>query len=194
MGALLPLRKGVPPKLPEPFAGTLPTDGPDRLSYGGDFSAGRARPARSRPAIAGSLSARGDLRARLADGDRAAGEILSASGEPPAGASPGTRTALVVHLSVLSRSGRYQPRGGAGDPRDGDCAQGVGRQPHLGGSAHPADPGQRAAHLLATRQGRLRALGLVVALAASRDLGHCARRGLTAPPLQACLPPRAPKS
>src|SRR5437763_1173966 len=92
MGALLPLRKGVPPKLPEPFAGTLPTDGPDRLSYGGDFSAGGARPARSRPAIAGSLSARGDLRARLADGDRtaggetrpAAGEILSASGEPQA--------------------------------------------------------------------------------------------------------------
>src|SRR5437867_11539149 len=154
MGALLPLRKGVPPKLPEPFVGTLPTDGPDRLSYGGDFSAGGARPARSRPAIAGSLSARGNLRARLADGDRtaggetrpAAGEILSASGEPPAGASPGTRAALVVHLSVLSRSGRHQPRGGAGDPRDGDRAQGVGRQPHLGGSAHPADSGQRAAH------------------------------------------------
>ena len=43
-------------------------------------------------------------------------------------------------------------------------------------------------------QGRLRALGLVVALAASRDPGHCARLGLTAPPLQACLPPRSPKS
>src|SRR5438552_18592759 len=99
MGALLPLRKGVPPKLPEPFAGTLPTDGPDRLSYGGDFSAGRARPARRRPAIAGSLSARGNLRARLADGDRtaagetrpAAGELFSASGDSPAAARPGPR-------------------------------------------------------------------------------------------------------
>src|SRR2546427_5874785 len=200
MGALLPLRKGVPPNLPEPFAGTFPTDGPDRPSYGGDFSAGRARPAGSRPAIGGSLSARGNLRARLADGDRAAGgptrpaagEILSASGEPPAGASPGTRTALVVHLSVLSRSGRYQPRGGAGDPRDGDCAQGVGRQPHLGGSAHPADPGQRAAHLRATRQGRLRALGLVVALAASRNLGHCAWR-LTRATAESVPPTTIPK-
>src|SRR5437867_8540788 len=139
MGTLLPISRGVPSKLLEPFAGTLPTDGPYRLSYVGCLSAGGARPARSRPAIAGSLSARGNL---LADGDRtaggptrpAAGEILSASGESPAGASPGTRTALVVHLSVLSRSGRYQPRGGAGDPRDADCAQGVGRQPHLGGS------------------------------------------------------------
>src|SRR5437763_13918780 len=105
MGTLLPISRGVPSKLLEPFAGTLPTDGPDRLSYGGDFSAGGARPARSRPAIAGSLSARGDLRARPAVGHRAAGgptrpaagDILSACGEPPAGAAPGTRTALLVH-------------------------------------------------------------------------------------------------
>src|SRR5438876_11132693 len=111
MGALLPLRRGIPPKLPEPFAGTLPTDGPDRLAHGGHLSAGGARTARSRPAIAGSLPRGGNLRARLADGDRAAGgetrpeagEVLSASGEPPAGASSGTRAALVVHLSALSR-------------------------------------------------------------------------------------------
>src|SRR2546428_9535907 len=136
MGTLLPISRGVPSKLLEPFAGTLPTDGPDRLSYGGCLSAGGARPARSRPAIAGSLSARGNLRARLADGDRAAGgptrpaagEILSASREPPAGASPGTRTAPGVHPSVLSPSWRYPPRGGAGDPRGGGFAPSGGRQ------------------------------------------------------------------
>src|SRR6266567_5190544 len=150
MGALLPLPRGVPPKLPEPFAGTLPTDGPGRLSHGGDLSAGGARTARSRPAVAGAVSARGNLRARPEGGDRTgggetrpeAGAVLSASGEPPAGASPGTRAVLVVHLSALSRSGSHQPRGGAGDPRDGDRAQGVGREPDLGGSAHAADSGQ----------------------------------------------------
>src|SRR2546426_10855492 len=101
MGTLLPISRGVPSKLLEPFAGTLPTDGPDRLSYGGDFSAGRARPARSRPAIAGSLSARGNLRARLAGGDPAAGGptrpaaggILSGSGAQPPGGCPRERTA-----------------------------------------------------------------------------------------------------
>src|SRR5207245_10951961 len=119
MGALLPLPRGVPPKLRERPAAAVQRDGTDRLSHGGDLSAGGARAARSRPAVAGSLSARGNLRARSEDGDRTgggetrpeAGEVLSASGEPPAGASPGTRAVLVVHLSALSRSGSHQPRG-----------------------------------------------------------------------------------
>src|SRR5207249_7264275 len=111
MGTLLPISRGVPSKLLEPFAGTLPTDGPDRLSYGGCLSAGGARPARSRPAIAGSLSARGNLRARLADGDRTAGgptrpadgENLSESGAPTAGAAPVTRNTLCLRPFILSQ-------------------------------------------------------------------------------------------
>src|SRR5438876_10169272 len=115
MGTLLPISRGVPSKLLEPFAGTLPTDGPDRLSYGGCLSAGGARAARSRPAIAGSLSARGNLRARLADGDRtaggptgpAAGGMSTASGESAPGAAPGTRAVPVVRLSSAACVGGY---------------------------------------------------------------------------------------
>src|SRR6266566_7052359 len=118
MGALLPIRLGVPSKLREPSAAAVPRDGPDRLAHGGDLSTGRARAARSRPAIAGSLSAGRGLRTWAAQCHRASrsqagsdvGETLSASGEPPAGASSGTRATLVVHLSALSRSGRHQPR------------------------------------------------------------------------------------
>src|SRR3989442_3691040 len=110
MGALLQICLGLSSKLREPSAAAVPGDGPDRFSHGGDLSAGGARAARSRPAIAGSVSAGRDLRARLADGDRAArgptgpeaGEGPSASGRPPACASPGKPRAPVVHRSVLS--------------------------------------------------------------------------------------------
>src|SRR6202011_1065983 len=49
----------------------------------------------------------------------------------------------------------------------------------LGRSAHATNPGERAAHLLATGQGRLWARGSDVALATSGDPGHCTRPGLS---------------
>src|SRR6185503_11014653 len=88
---------------------------------------------------------------------------------------------MAVHVPALSWVGCYQQCSGARHSRHGDRPQGVGRESDLGRSAHATDPGQRAAHLLAAGQGRLHALREVVACAAHRDPGHCARHGLTAP-------------
>ena len=85
---------------------------------------------------------------------------------------------LFTFLHCL-RFGCHQQCGGTRHSRDGDRAQGVGREPNLGRSAHATDPGQRAAHLLAAGQGRFHALREAVACAPRRDPGHCARRGLS---------------
>src|SRR5438093_9501384 len=117
MGPLLSLRGGAPSKLSAASAGTVPGNGADRLSGGGGFPAGCERPAASQLAAARPLSARRDLRARFTDGDGTSGgaagpavrEVLSGSGEPPVGEASPTRTALSVHLSLLSGFGRDQP-------------------------------------------------------------------------------------
>src|SRR5215469_15627170 len=111
MGALLPIPRDVPPKLYEPPAAAMQADGADCLPGGGEIPGGGAKSDLQELGLAGSVSAGRDFRARLADGDRtaggktgpAAGEELSASGEPPAGAPSGTRAALVIHLLALSR-------------------------------------------------------------------------------------------
>src|ERR1700733_357193 len=54
----------------------------------------------------------------------------------------------------------------------------MGRKPDLGGSTHTASSGERAAHLLATGRRCFHPYRVVVARAANRDPGHCARRGL----------------
>src|ERR1017187_1336431 len=84
-----------------------------------------------------------------------------------------------LHLPPLFWFGRYQQCGGTSHPGDGDCTQSVGWEPDLGRSAHTASPGQCAAYLLATGQGRLWAHGVTVACAQEHNLGHCARRGLS---------------
>src|SRR5437016_12934457 len=73
MGPLLLLRGGVPSKLSEASAGTVPGDGADRLSGGGGFPAGRERPATGKLATARPLSARRDVRAWFTDGDGTTG-------------------------------------------------------------------------------------------------------------------------
>src|SRR5437016_11067953 len=116
MGSLLSLRGGVPSKLSQASAGTVSGDGADRL-HGGGFPAGSERPAAGQLATARPLSGRRDLRTRFTDGDGTAGgaagpavrEALSGSGEPPVGEASPTRTALSVHLSLLSGFGRDQP-------------------------------------------------------------------------------------
>src|ERR1051326_8553821 len=118
MGPLLSLRGGVPSKLSEASAGTVPGDGADRLSgRTGGFPAGRERPATGQLATTRPLSGRRDFRARFTDGDGTTGgavgpavrEALSGSGEPPVGEASRTRTALSVHLSLLSGFGCDQP-------------------------------------------------------------------------------------
>src|SRR5512132_974264 len=116
MGTLLSFRGGIPSKLSAASAGTVPGDGADRLR-GGGFPAGRERPAAGQLAIARPLSGRRDLRARFTDGDGTAGgavgpavrQALSGSGQPPVGEASRTRTALSVHLSLLSGFGCDQP-------------------------------------------------------------------------------------
>src|SRR4029077_12610399 len=117
MGSLLWLRGGVPSKLSEASAGTMPRDGADRLRGGGGFPVGRKRPAAGQFAVARPLSGRRDLRARFTDGHGAAGgaagpsvrEVISGSGQPPVGEASATRTAVFVHLSLLSGLGCDQP-------------------------------------------------------------------------------------
>src|SRR6266704_1154528 len=117
MGPLLSLRGGVPSKLSQASAGTVPRDGADRLNGGGGFPAGRERPAAGQLATARPLSGSRDLQARFTDGDGTTGgatgpavrEALSGSGQPPVGQASPTRTALSVHLSLLSGFGCDQP-------------------------------------------------------------------------------------
>src|SRR5437016_13162532 len=117
MGSLLSLRGGVPLKLSQASAGTVSGDGADRLHGGGGFPAGSERPVADQLATARPLSGSRDLRTRFTDGDGTAGgatgpavrEVLSGSGEPPVGQASPTRTALSVHLSLLSGFGRDQP-------------------------------------------------------------------------------------
>src|SRR5438309_11376361 len=117
MGPLLSLRGSLPSKLPEASAGTVPGDGADRLGGGCGVPTECERPAAGQLAAARPLSGRRDLRARFTDGDGTTGgaagpavrEALSGSGEPPVGEASPTRTALSVHLSLLSGFGRDQP-------------------------------------------------------------------------------------
>src|SRR5579859_3044310 len=98
MGALLSIRQGVPSKLLASSAGAVQRDGADRLPRGGQLPASGEGSAPDQLAVAGSVSARGDLRAWFTERHRTAGseigqdvkETLSPSGESPPGKSSRT--------------------------------------------------------------------------------------------------------
>jgi hypothetical protein len=74
---------------------------------------------------------------------------------------PSRRSNAAQTLPAISRSPSIefhkiwidpQQCSGTRNPRHGDRPQGVGWKPDVGRSAHPTDPGQRTAHLLAARK------------------------------------------
>src|SRR5215472_8279441 len=98
MGTLLSFPAGVPSKLPASSADPVPRDGADGLDGGGRFSLGGERSAADEFAVAGPLLGEGDLRTRLTQRHGASGsttgsaarEIVSASGQSPAGTTSAT--------------------------------------------------------------------------------------------------------
>src|SRR5215469_5385060 len=100
MGTLLSFPAGLPSKLPAASADSVPRDGADCFPGGGRVSLGGEKCAADEFAVAGPLLGGGDLRAGLTQRHRASGsapgpavrEIVSASGESPAGTTSATRT------------------------------------------------------------------------------------------------------
>ena len=85
-----------------------------------------------------------------------------------------TLTNFLIALGGLAI--RFKAIGGAGGAVDGDCAQGVGRQPDVEGSADPTDSGEHSADLPSAGQRSFFAHCVVTTLTWQRDLRHCAER------------------